>query len=189
MGASKIKICNLALSKIGGGVIADLDEGSAAASACALIYDDVRDEVMQIRPWASCVKRATLARLDESPAFEWANKYQLPPDFLDLTRLGDDPNDPRPYAIEGRALLTNESTAPVIYVFRNEDPGTYEPVLVDLIATRMAVDLAMSVAGNASLKTALGQEYEMKRQRAKAVDGQSTGQPNFTTVTWVEARQ
>lgn len=189
MGASQIKICNLALSKIGGGVITDLEEGSPKASACKLIYDDVRDEVLQIRSWASCVKRATLAKLADAPPFEWANAFQLPADFLDLSRLGTDPNVSPPYAIEGRTLLTNEGTAPVIYIFRNEDPGTYEPVLVDLIATRMAVDLAMSVAGNASLKTAVGQEYEMKRQRAKAVDGQSTGQPGFTTVTFVEARQ
>ena len=189
MGASQIEICNLALAKIGGGVITSLDEGSTAASTCKLIYGAVRDEVLQIRPWASCVKRASLAKLDEAPPFEWANAFQLSPDFLDLSRLGSDPNAQPPYAIEGRVLLTNEGTAPVVYVFRNDDPMTYEPVLVDLIATRMAVDLSMPVAGSASLKTALGQEYEMKRQRAKAVDGQSTGQPNFTTVTWVEARQ
>jgi hypothetical protein len=188
MGASQIKICNLALSKIGGGVMVSLDEGSTAAAACKLIYDDVRDEVLQIRPWASCVKRGTLAKLDDGPPFEWTNAFQLPPDFLDLTRLGSDQNASPPYSIEGRTLLTNEGTAPVVYIFRNEDPMTYEPVLVDLIATRMAVDLAMSVAGNAALKAALSQEYEMKRQRAKAVDGQSTGQPNFTMTTWVEAR-
>lgn len=188
MGASQITICNLALSKIGGGTITALDEGSAAASACKLIYDSVLAEVLQLRPWASCIARTTLARLAQPPAFEWANAFELPADFLGLVRLGADCNHSPPYAIEGRGLLTNEEAAPVLYVYLNNDPMSYEAALVDLIASRMAVELAMSVAGNASLKGVLAQEYEVKRQRAKAVDGQSVGVPDFVSDTFADAR-
>lgn len=188
MPASVVQICNLALAKIGSPPIASLDEDSREARACSLIFEFCRAEVIQIRPWASCVKRASLAKLDAAPLFEFTAAWQLPSEFLDLVRLGDDDNAAINHRIEGRVLLTATGTANIIYTYLNEDTSTYEPVLVDLIASRMAVDLALQVANNASMAQALTQAYEMKRQRAKAVDGQSSGQPAFASNSLVDAR-
>jgi hypothetical protein len=186
--ASVVQICNLALSKIGSPPITDLGEGSREASACSMIYAPLRDEVIQIRAWPSCTKRASLALLSEAPAFEFTAQWQLPADFLDLVRLGDSDDVTLPHRIEGRALLTNTDTANVIYVYRNENSGDYEPVLVDLVASRMAVDLAMTVANSVSMSQALYQAFEQKRQRAKSVDGQASGQPNYSEQTLLDAR-
>lgn len=188
MPASQVQICNLALAKIGSPPITSLDEDSKAARACSLIYPFARDEVLQIRPWSSCVSRVGLTKLDAAPIFEFTSSWQLPADFIDLVRLGDDDNAQIKHRIEGRVLLTNTETANIIYIFRNEDTVTYEPVLVDLIASRMAIDLALMVANSASLAQGLTSIYETKRTRAKAVDGQATGQPDFTTASFVDAR-
>jgi hypothetical protein len=186
--ASVVQICNLALSKIGSPPISALTEDSREAQACSMIYEPLRDEVLQIRPWASCTKRVALAMLSDVPAFEFSAAWQLPADFLDMVRLGDTDNETINHRIEGRTLLTSTTTANIIYIFRNDDSGTYEPVLVDLIASRMAVDLAMTVAQSAAMAQALYTAYEQKRQRAKSVDGQANGQPSFTTVTFLDAR-
>jgi len=186
--ASVVQICNLALSKIGSPPISSLTEDSREAAACSMIYEPLRDEVLQIRPWASCTKRVALAMLDEAPAFEFTAAWQLPSDYLDLVRLGDTDGADINYRIEGRVLLTNTETANIIYIFRQEDSGTYEPVLVDLIASRMAVDLSMTVAGSGTMGQALYQAYEQKRTRAKSVDGQAVGQPSFTFTSLVDAR-
>lgn len=188
MPASVVQICNLALAKIGSPSITALDEDSREARACSLTFPFARDEVLQLRPWASCVKRIALTLLDEAPAFEFTAAWQLPADFLELVRLGDDDNSTTNHRIEGRLLLTSTETANIIYTYRNEDTATYEPVLVDLIASRMAIDLALMVANSSSLAQGLTQLYEMKRQRARAVDGRSSGQPAYTYTSFVDSR-
>ena len=189
MGASQISICNQALAKVGGGAITSLTEGSTAADACRLIYDDLRDEILQMRPWPSSVKRTTLAKLVDPPAFEWASAFKLPPDFLAVWRLGITPEDRPPYAVEGRTLLTNLDQAHLVYVFRNEDPASYEPALADLLATRMAMELAVTVAANASLKASLMQEFEAKRLKSHNLDGHAVGHTQYAPNTFVEARR
>jgi len=188
MPASVVQICNLALAKIGSPPIASLDQDSREARACSLTFPFARDEVLQLRPWASCVTRSSLTMLDTAPLFEFKSAWQLPADYIDLVRLGDDDNAQIKHRIEGRVLLTNTDTARIIYIFRNEDTSTFEPVLSDLIASRMAIDLALMVANSASLANGLTQIYEIKRQRAKAVDGLSSGQPDFSFTSFVDAR-
>lgn len=189
MPADVITICNLALGKIGSPPITAIDDGSREARACALIFESCRDEVLQLRPWPSSVDRASLSLIDETPGFEYTSVYQLPPNFLDMVRLGDDDNANVPHKIEKqKRLLTNASTANILYIFRNEDPATYEPVLVDLIATRMAVDLALTVAMSTSLQESKTKQYEMQRQRARSVDGMTTGTPSFSVTTVIGSR-
>lgn len=186
--ASVIHICNLALAKIGSPSISSLDEESKEASSCGLLYESIRDEVLQVRPWPSCTKRDALALLDETPAFEFTYAYQLPSDFLDMVRFGASDDTTSPYRIEGRKVLTNISPAQCLYIFRNTDTAQYEPMLVDLIATRMAVDLALLVAQSSTMNAAQRQDYEVKRQRARSNDGWARGEPTYNTVTFVEMR-
>ena len=186
--ADMITICNLALSKIGEPPISDLEEGSREARAVGLIYAACRDEVMQLRPWTSCVTRTSLSPLSDSPSFEYSYAYVLPSDFIDLVRLGESDDDQIAYKIESGMLLTDSETAYIIYIYRNENAGNYEPKLVDLIASRMAVDLALSVASNQSMSESKRQQYELGRQMARSIDGQTIGQPSFTFTSFVDAR-
>lgn len=188
MGASVVAICNLALAKIGGGIINAVDEGSPAAAACHAVYDACRDMVIGISPWPSCTKRAQLAQLAESPAFEWTYAYQLPTDYIAVVRLGEDPSASPAFTVEGRQLLTGEGTARLIYLFRNEDPAAYEPLLVELIATRLAIELATSVAGNASVAADLRQQFERLRVLARGYGAFAVGHNSHMRSGFVEAR-
>src|SRR3954468_25037564 len=87
--ASEVTICNRALQSIGTRTtIASLSELSVEARNCALIYDDTRDEVLQMAYWNFAQKTVYLALLKSAPgtpsnsastATQWTTDYPSPP--------------------------------------------------------------------------------------------------------------
>lgn len=188
--ASKTDICNLALNMVGSPPVSSLDENCPEASIVKQLYDPIRDEVLQLKQWPSCTGRAVLNLISEgTPAFEFQYAFQLPADYIDLIRYGDSDTAVIPYRIEGDQLLTNQGApCQIVYIRREERTGLYEPLLVDMIATRMAKAMAMRLPANASLKESLDKDWEVLRQRAKDSDGTATGSPTITYVSFIDAR-
>lgn len=87
--ASAVTICNRALQAIGTRTsIASLTEQSVEARNCNLIYDDTRDEVLQMAYWNFAQKTAYLALLKSAPgtptnasstASQWSTLFPAPP--------------------------------------------------------------------------------------------------------------
>jgi hypothetical protein len=185
---SKVTISNLALAKVGSPPISSMDEDIHEARCCNLIFEAHRDEVLQIRPWPSCTKRVKLQRIADSPAFGYQYAYRLPADYIDVQHLGTTASDKIPFEVEGNTLLTDAEEAPLKYTFRNTETARYEPGLVELIACRMAIVLAMTVAQNASMQVAKQQEFDKARMLLRVADGPATGHTEFEETTIVQAR-
>ena len=79
---SFMEICNLALTRIGAQTINSLDEASAQAIHCNLLFGPTRDAVLRQVPWRFATARQALALLDETHPPEWTYGYQKPPDCL-----------------------------------------------------------------------------------------------------------
>lgn len=185
---SKVGIANLALADLGADPIADFAEGSEEAKLVTLRYDAAVDTVLRAHPWNSAIARAQLAKALVAPLFGYASAYQLPSDpyCLRALELNDDPE--LVFKIEGRLLVTDETSALLRYIARVTDTSQYDALLVEALAARLAYDLAYSITGNASLAEAKLKVYEKKIAEARRVDSQEGTPDSITANEWLDSR-
>lgn len=192
--ADDISICNLALGEIGVPRITALTEASQPARYCALFYAQTRDEVLQAAPWAFAIKRVTLSRLADSPAFGWAFQYQIPTDCLAVLQLNAwQASEARDlYEIEGDRLLTDAEEAQLRYTARIEDSEVFPPLFVQALYTKLASKLAQPLSGNRSLSGDLLGEFEKLVQplaaKANAREGRPRRKLPYVESDFVRAR-
>lgn len=171
--SSKVGICNLALTSIGGDRITSITDNTNTAKNCNAIFDDVADYVMAAHEWSTAVSRATLNRLSDTPSFGWAYQYQLPVSPYNLRVL--DINELRsgdyPFRIEGDALLTDEATAKIRYIGRITNTQQYGPFLTEAVVARLAAELAYPVTGNATLTAEMFKKAAFILEQSIASDG------------------
>jgi hypothetical protein len=163
MATTDTQICNLALSRIAEKPIMSMADNSAPARACLLWYEATRDEVLRAHRWNFAKKSATLSELATAPAFGWTHQYQLPIDCLRVWQLNgfEDWQEPRPWEIEGRLLLTHQEVAEIKYVYRNTNEHEYDALFVMAFAAKLAAAIAPSVCGPAtSIGGAQLQQYQ-----------------------------
>lgn len=89
---SKTTICNQAIAMIGyAGRIGDVDtENTPAANACRLFFDQIRDIVLESRPWPFATRRWTLESIgidNTLYAGDWAYRYKKPADCILACKL------------------------------------------------------------------------------------------------------
>jgi len=167
--ASKITICNQALTMLGVGAISGFDDLSAQAIACANLWDNVRDSVLRAGAWDCAVRRLEISPLADEPLFEFGYKYALPDGCLRVLSITNDLRQ-ADYQIEGRELLCNESTIYLRYVARVEDPALWDVGLRDVMAAAMAAELAYPLVREQA--PIMRQEYMRRLQEHRAIDGQ-----------------
>lgn len=161
MAQDATSICNLALAHLSESQIMSLDDESKQARWCKTFYAQTRDEVLAEHPWNFAIRRAVLSRLAETPLFQWAFQYQLPTAclrVLELNNVSDFQADRR-WAIEGRALLTDDEGAQIRYIHRVESASDFAPLFVEALAVKLASKLAKPLTGNKTAKDDLMTEY------------------------------
>jgi len=195
--ASEVDICNIALNNLGASNITSLTEDSKAGRLCNQRYEFSRDTVFRSHPWNCLVTRIELAQDADTPAFGFDYQYTLPANCLRVITLWTASTDNSQAAmdsgdvmfkIETRKLLTNESTAKIIYLARVEDPNEYDSLLVEAIAARLSAEICYAITGSAALLTPMLATYEAKIKEARFVDA-SEGMPDrILSETFVESR-
>jgi|TARA_R110000822_G_scaffold73164_3_gene175811 hypothetical protein len=165
--SSEVDICNTALNMIGASNIISLTEDSKSARLCNQRYEPTRDSVFRAHPWNCLIKRVELAADTVAPAFEWSYAYTLPSDCL---RVLQEQYLDCVFKVEGRKVVTNDSSFRLIYIGRITDPNEYDKLLEDALAQRMAAEMAYPLVASAALSTNMFQMYEMKLKEARFVD-------------------
>ena len=82
-----------------------------------------------------------------------------------------------PFSIEGRFLLTDNSTAKLKYIARITDPNVYDILLQQAIGIRLAAEIAEALTGRTELKQEMYQKYLLILSEARGVDSQEKGMP------------
>jgi hypothetical protein len=181
-GVSEVSICNEALIQIDRNTITSLTaDTSNEAIACNRIYTQVRDQMLRSHPWNFATARESLQTLASSdPLSEFDNIFQLPNDFLRVVKLYDTTSR---YKIEGSTLLTDDSTAKLIYIKRETDTTKFDSIFVEALALKLAIRLAYALSGSTTRIEQLRAEFKKVYAEAKRVDGQEgthdTMQPNL----------
>ena len=170
--ASDVSICSQALLMLGADPISSLSEDeSDNAKLCANLWPLVRDAVLRAGTWHCATKRVRLAPLVDAPAFDYAYQFVLPSDWLRTLRVGEYGQEPD-YRMAGGRVLCDMASLPLLYVFRNEDPASYDSLLMDAMVHAMAARLAYPVTESSSEAARLRAEFERLMRQARAVDGQ-----------------
>jgi len=186
MAASKVSICNAALDRIGAPPIAALDEDTKRARTMAVVYDLVLDLVLAEAAWPFALKRASLARSADAPAYGYAYAYQLPTDFISLESMADGPG--LDYQIEGNQIVTDAESVRLRYVRRVADPNLFPPSFVDLLALRLAAEIALTITRKSSDFETLMALYKQRLGEVRDIVSADQGAPQEETPYWTEGR-
>lgn len=170
MSYTDVDICNLALGRVGVDVtIASLVERSKEARLCQRFYPLARDLTLEAAPWPFAIKTAPLALLADSDLLpNFGYQYAWPTDALaiqeivpagEVTEVASYYHDccgPWMPARRGRysfrralssdglnpVVLANIDDAYAVYTARVTSTVAFSPMLVSLIADRLAMELS-----------------------------------------------
>ena len=179
---SSVDLCNSALNMIGASNITSFTEDSKAARLCNQRYDFIRDKVFRSHNWNCLLTRVVLTPDGTSPSFEFANQFTLPTDPFCLRPMNLDASS-IVYNVEGRKILTDESTINLIYVARILDVNTYDVALMETISIALAADFAYPLTNSVSLGQAMQQKYDKMVSEARFLDAIEGATANNSTVT------
>ena len=165
--ASVVDICNGALNQLGASTILTLTEDSKNARLCNARYTQIRDSVFRSHPWNCLQKRVQLAADTDTPAWGFTKQYTLPSDCLRVLSILDYDSD---YKIEGRKILTDNSTMKILYISRVEDPNEYDELLRETLSAALAADIAYAVTSSNPTATNMFNLFQSKLKDARFVD-------------------
>ena len=159
---SQVEICNLALAKLGHmPFITSIDENSKAANILKVLYNPVRDSLLREYLWKFARKRATLAPLVSTPAFDGGSYFQKPTDCLRIVGTNEDYRyGYGRWLVEGDKIIANTTALSIVYIYRVDDENLFDPCFVQAFAAKLAYELAMPLSQSASLKEAMGEEFK-----------------------------
>lgn len=198
---SNVSIVNGALNHLGATNISSLDENSKAGRHMNQIFNQVRDDVFRAHPWNSLTKRATLAQLTEKPEYGYSFQYSLPADPYCLRVLEfstgsltypydnmvDNSGGPV-FVIEGRKLLTDESSAKIKFIARVTDPNEYDANLISTLSARLAMDACYNITGSTSLVQVMAGLYEARLKEARFIDATEGATQRIEASNFIESR-
>ena len=165
--ASVVDICNGALNQLGASTILTLTEDSKNARLCNARFTQVRDAVFRSHPWNCLQKRVQLAADSDAPAWGFTKQYTLPADCLRVLTILDYDAD---YKIEGRKILTDNSTMKILYISRVTDPNEYDELLRETLSAALAADIAYAVTSSNPTASNMYNLFQDKLKDARFVD-------------------
>ncbi len=172
--SSVVKICNLALVRVGAATITSLTEDTNEGRLCNLLYNDVAEEVMAEGAWTSTVTRVALNKTTNTPAYGFSSEFQLPTDprFIRILSINESVPGTDAYKIEGSKLLTDLSTIKIEYIGFIDDSESYDPLLKRAIISRLAAEFSYTITGSAALAERLFDRYRFEVSDGLSADGQ-----------------
>jgi hypothetical protein len=189
---SETDICNMAILRCGGKPrISSLTEDSENARLCNTFFDAVRDSVLRSHPWNCAIERRTLTALSEDPVSDWDHKYQLPanPWCLRVLKVGTIEDQPTEWAVEGRVLMTNENSPPIVYIKRITDTNEFDALLIDSLVLKLALKICMPMTKDAAIQRGIIEEIEnVSLPEARGIDGQEQSVQRVQTTSWTDSR-
>ena len=191
--ATEVSICSNALRKLGDDPITSLTEDTERARLCNAFYESSRDSLLRSHPWNFAITRATLAQLSTTPAYGFAYQYALPTDPYCLRVLEMEYQDYifkiENLATVGRVLLSDESTAKILYVGRITDTALFDSLFVDTLTAHLSVKLAYPITNSVTLQAQMQKLYQLKLSEARSVDGQEGFIDDLVSDTFTDFRK
>ena len=166
--ASPVDIANIALAHLGNLPIGALDlkdPQSKAERLAATFIDQSLDYILKLQGWSDAKTRARLAAGTKPPVHGYAFSYEVPSDLVLLVHVtGGD------YHYESRHILSNAATAVNIQYNRRIEIEEAGPLLVDLIALRLAIMISKPIKASTTAQKELKAEFRTQLRNAALTD-------------------
>lgn len=196
--ASKTDIANFALGEVGEQSIATLEDATTPAREAKRFIDQAIREVLASGKWKCARETAVLAQAATAPAFGWNYAYTLPANYVRMVTFNDvDPDfvTTEVYERRGNQILTDETTAKIVYVkdltIEGGDVGKMGPLMVKACYLNLAVKLVWRFQQSRVNRDTLKEDYMLSLKRAKVEDGTEEIAPlpdRASSSRWVSAR-
>ena len=190
--ASVVNMCNSALNLIGASTISALTEDTKNARLCNQRYEPVRNRVFRGHNWNCLIKRVELAQNSTAPVVEYTYAYALPSDFLRVMKIHNGTTDSiaadLDYKVEGKNIVTNQTTVYLVYVALDEDPNNYDAYLREAISHQLAADLAYAITNNATLANNYMSRADERLREARFVDATENALDTVEANEFTDAR-
>lgn len=200
--ASRVDICNLALTALDAGSITALTDNSKGAVTMSRIYSVVRDAALADQNWNFARQRFNPALLSSTPLWGYSNEYQLPANCLRLVTVRElDVGVPSlgarystdygaPYAVEGGKLLCNYADVlNCAGIFRIENEAIFDALFIPYLAYSLAeyAHDALTRKGGAKLEQIT--RFKNAARRNAVIKGAITDPPEeIPDESWVMSR-
>lgn len=153
---TEVGVANLALQRVGAKTITAFDDSVRNSDAVNLHFEDVRDEVQRLFPWACLTGRTALSTSAASNS-SFAYTHTLAATVwrvLDIN--GDEANR---FRVEGTTLYTDEETGYFRAVSQSSTVTAWDPLLISAIEARLAHKIAFKLTQDLQLTTSFFQEF------------------------------
>jgi len=186
MERSAVDICNSALGHLGEHTISSVDppDDSRQAKLCNRFYENAVNDVLQLHEWNCAIKRVSLARESDTPAFGYLYQFQLPNDCLHVIDMSESIYI---YRVEGGMLLTDAQVASIIYISNSVNPNLFSNLLAETIALRLAWKMAFPLTNSKDVETLVLAKFQHTLSEAIGRDNLSSREPNKPSKLWVDA--
>lgn len=194
MAESEVQICNIALRRVQGEPITDLEtDDSKSAALCRTFYETTRDALLEDHPWSFAIRRQLLAASTETNYTSFLYLFTLPSDpyclrpltLLDpYTLYYEQPG--YTFKVEGRTLCTDMISAGLKYIAQVTDTLAFGASFTDCLAWRLAAELLKPIDGSTTVD--LWMMYNQALIIAKSNDSLGEREQGEADLNWVETR-
>jgi hypothetical protein len=188
MATSRTDIVNQALVKLKSPRINNIDTDSTEEAVQArLIFQKSLDYLLQSNEWSFATIRTSLARLDETPEFEYNYIYSLPSNpyciqVRNLYPIGLD------FKVEGRKVFTSEESVNISYIKRVTDMNDLPATFVEAFVFYLASELALPLTGNVELGDKMFKKFEYTIRKARHLDSKQNTARTISDGDWINCR-
>ena len=190
--ASVVNMCNSALNLIGASTISALTEDTKNARLCNQRYEPVRNRVFRSHNWNCLIKRVQLAQNSTAPVIEYSYAYALPSDCLRVLKIHNATTDSvvsnLDYKIEGKNIVTDETTVYVVYIALDTDPNNYDAYLREAISHQLAADICYAITNNATLANNYMARADERLREARFIDATENSLDTVEANEFTDAR-
>lgn len=183
----KVSLCNLALRRVGEQTIQSLEEDSKNAKICNEIYEPTLQQVLRLHDWNCALFRTELAEDTVNPAYGWTHSFPLPTDprCLRVIRMEDTSSE---WVIEGRKLLTDESTAKILYIGMVDNSDDLDPLCQKVFYLSMAVEMAYTLVQQNTILNGLYEQLKDAWEDARSMDSHEGTIMRTHRSAWLDSR-
>ena len=185
-----VKICSRASLLIGGEVIQSFDDGTAEATICDAMYEDMARTALTNSRWRFATDQAVLSRLASAPTGRWDAAYQIPSESIMLSGVTVSDFTIK-YDTYGSKVYCNATSTDVViadYVFRASE-SDWPPYFVTAVEYVMAGVLAISVARDSQLATLMEQKANYQMTQARRLHSQTQTTRKLNTSRFIAERR
>ena len=190
--ASTVDMCNSALNLLGASTISSLTEDTKNARLCNQRYEPIRNRVFRSHNWNCLIKRVQLAQDSTAPVVEYSYAYTLPVGCLRVLKIHNGSTDSiksaLDYKIEGRKVVTDETTIYLVYIALITDPNEFDSYLREAISHQLAADICYAITNNSTLANNYMTRADERLREARFIDATENALDTVEANEFTDAR-